>query len=108
MKTGSALRATWVAALLLANAVAGAQAIEIKGSGVSPLRTGDDQLTIGGMTGRSGTDPTARKCYGSTLCNESGTYYSDKGVLHYKNGDRLNSEERPTGIKKVPIPATKP
>lgn len=102
MKTLSPLRVALVAALISAMAGGTASALEIQGNGVPRLRTGTDHLTIGGMTGRSRTDPSARKCYGSTLCSESGTYYSEDGVLHYKNGDPLEQGKRPSGIEKAP------
>lgn len=46
-------------------------------------------LIIGGIAGGNRTDPAARNCYGSTLCKESGSYYTEDGVLNYKNRDPL-------------------
>jgi hypothetical protein len=98
MKT---LLPTTLLALLLLGASAGAaSAIEIHDTGVPSLKSGSTgQLVIGGIVGRGPSDPQARKCYGSTLCRESGSYYSNKGVLHYRNGDRLDGDPRPSGVK---------
>ena len=58
------------------------------GGGIPSLNpTG--MLVIGGITGGNRTDPSARNCYGSTLCKESGSYYTEDGVLNYKNRDPL-------------------
>lgn len=96
------LKTLLAAALALSVTASGALALEIQGSGVPKLRSGNDQLTIGGVTGRGQSDPAARKCYGSTLCRESGTYYSEDGVLHYKNGDPVEDVRRPSGTRDVP------
>lgn len=89
-----------LAALLAAASVTTAPALEIHDAGVPSLRSGSTgHLVIGGIVGRGPSDPQARKCYGSTLCRESGTYYSEKGVLHYRNGDRLDADPRPSGVK---------
>ncbi len=68
-----------------ASAYAGGNQI---GGGIPSLNpTG--MLIIGGITGGNRTDPAARNCYGSTLCKESGSYYTEDGVLNYKNLDPL-------------------
>ena len=89
-----------VAALGFTASVESVPALEIHDAGVPSLRSGSTgHLVIGGSVGRGPSDPQARKCYGSTLCRESGTYYSEKGVLHYRNGDRLDADPRPDGVK---------
>lgn len=57
-------------------------------NGIKPL-TPKGMLTIGGISGGNRADPGARNCYGSTRCKESGSYYSEQGVMHYKNGQPL-------------------
>lgn len=81
-------------------AVSAASAVEIRQqSGVRPLRP-EGALIIGGRIGSTSSDQGARKCYGSTLCGESGTYFSDQGVLHYKNGDPIEDRGgRASGVK---------
>lgn len=76
-----------VSIALLSGASAYAGGNQING-GISSLNpTG--MLIIGGITGGNRADPSARNCYGSTLCKESGSYYTEDGVLNYKNGDPL-------------------
>lgn len=58
----------------------------IGGSTLVPL-TPRGMLTIGGVTGGNKADPASRNCYGSTRCKESGSYYSEQGVMQYHNGD---------------------
>lgn len=84
-------------AAVLALGAGRASALEIRS--LPAPGSGDGQLVIGGVTGRGLSDPAARRCYGSTLCRESGTYYSEQGVLHYENGQPLVPVERPSGIK---------
>lgn len=46
-------------------------------------------LTIGGISGGIRSAPGARNCYGSTRCKDSGSYYSEEGIMNYKNGEPL-------------------
>ncbi len=86
--TGSAFKTALLAmSLLLSGAIAGHSGNMI--SGGLPSLNPPGILTMGGVTGGYKTDPGARKCYGSTLCKDSGNYYSEEGILHYKNGDPL-------------------
>ncbi len=68
-----------------ASAYAGGSQI---GGGIPSLNP-TRMLIIGGIAGGNRTDPASRNCYGSTLCKESGSYYTEEGVLNYKNGDPL-------------------
>ena len=72
---------------LLSATAASAGGNQISG-GIPSLR-GDGILIIGGITGGSRTDPATRNCYGSTRCKESGSYYTEEGILNYKNRDPL-------------------
>lgn len=85
-------------------ALASAQAGDIKGTmdirgssigggGLQPLSP-KGMLTIGGITGGNKADPGSRNCYGSTRCKESGSYYSEQGVMQYKNGDPVVKRKR--------------
>lgn len=76
-----------IAALLFGSALASAGNDQI--SGGIPSLNPNGMLVIGGITGGNTTDPGARNCYGSTLCRESGSYYTQDGILNYKNGDPL-------------------
>ncbi|GAB1582415.1 hypothetical protein PPNSA23_23580 [Phyllobacterium phragmitis] len=93
------LGTAFLAAGCLFLATSAASAIEIRQqSGVQPLRP-EGRLINGGVIGSTRSDSGARKCYGSTLCRESGTYYSEQGVLHYRNGDPIEERRRSPGVK---------
>lgn len=59
-------------------------------------------LTIGGITGSSRSDTGSRKCYGSTRCRESGSFYTEDGILNYKNGEPLVQRNSTRKIGSVP------
>ncbi|KXF77098.1 hypothetical protein ATN84_12745 [Paramesorhizobium deserti] len=93
------LGTAFLAASCLFLATSAASAIEIRQqSGVQPLRP-EGRLINGGVAGSTRSDPAARKCYGSTLCRESGTYYSEQGVLHYRNSDPIEQRQRSPGVR---------
>jgi len=95
-------RTALLAAGCLLMAASATSAVEIRQqSGVQPLRP-EGRLINGGITGSTRSDPGARKCYGSTLCRESGTYYSEQGVLHYRNGDPIEERRRSRGVQANP------
>lgn len=59
-------------------------------------------LTIGGITGSSRSNPGSRNCYGSTRCRESGSFYTEDGILNYKNGDPLVQRNSTRKIGSLP------
>ncbi|WP_245428750.1 BA14K family protein [Phyllobacterium phragmitis] len=77
-------RTLWMVLLAgswLLPAVSAASAIEIRQqSGIQPLRP--ESPSIVGGTGSGG-----------------GSYYSEQGVLHYKNGDPIEQRQRSPGVK---------
>jgi hypothetical protein len=85
---GKILRLIILTGLFVAGIASAGSAVELRNSQYLPSLkpSGAD---IGGQAGANRTDPSARNCYGSTLCRESGTYITEHGVLNYKNGDAL-------------------
>lgn len=86
---GKILRLTILTGLCVAGIANAASAVELRNSQYLPSLKPSGPLIIGGQAGANRTDPSARNCYGSTLCRESGTYITEHGVLNYKNGDAL-------------------
>lgn len=98
-------RMTAVASLsLLAFSVlpATANGIGISGQGLTPT----EMLIVTGAIGGNHTDPAMRACSGSTACRESGSFYTDHGILNYKNtaSSREPKLERHTGKKQFHNP----
>lgn len=83
------LRLTILTGLFVAGIASAGSAVELRNSQYLPSLKPSGPLIIGGQAGANRTDPSARNCYGSTLCRESGTYITEHGVLNYKNGDAL-------------------
>jgi len=86
---GKILRLTILTGLFVAGIASAGSAVELRNSQYLPSLKPSGPLIIGGQAGANRTDPSARNCYGSTLCGESGTYITEHGVLNYKNGDPL-------------------
>ena len=83
------LHLTILTGLFVAGIASAGSAVELRNSQYLPSLKPSGPLIIGGQAGANRTDPSARNCYGSTLCRESGTYITEHGVLNYKNGDAL-------------------
>ncbi|CAB4326163.1 BA14K family protein [Brucella sp. BO2] len=83
------MRLATITSLLSASLTGASLAVELRNTPYLPSLGPSTPPIIGSNNSLNRPAPGTSRCYGSTICRDSGNYISGNGILIYKNGEPL-------------------